>query len=562
MLPTPPTSFGVVPGKTILPSAFTAEEMVQAQNTVAKSLQDYLPGVDFSPGSTLHSIVVRALAMVYLVSRQEWEQVRQTQSLKAVLANPGLSSNDVVDAILSNLQVTRRSGTYATGKIKVTFSRFISFTLPTSSRFSSAEGLQFVPLQNYRLTDSPQEPQDLQIYGATTDQPYVLIPVRAVSKGVAYKLGGGTQFSINPTVPSMVLATAFGNFEGGSDDETNEDLIARLPEAMAVKNLSSRLSIQSTIKDLFPEVSDVNVIGSYDLAMSRNSHNIFNFKQGGFADIYFRTAAGILTGSAVVPATLVDIDEGVSPARATYRIDLGRDSFPGHYFVRAVRPVSSALGSYLIKSETKGRDVTVDDSLDATLVQGNLIPKDVEAVYSRYQTNAILFEIEYDETLGTVVTDQFEDTISVSVEVAYLPLVKEIQNRILDRSTGIILADYLVKAAIPCLVSIPGITVEASSSGVVPDVRSAIYNYINGLKIGETLKIDELVLRVREVAGVTAVRLPVKVTGDIYTPGGGILLLREEGNVVVPNRPDLYVTPSNTAFFIELADINVNIVLP
>jgi hypothetical protein len=552
------SSIGIIPGQNITPDTFTPLQIQEAQALAIAYLSDWFPTQDFQRGSTLHSLLVRPMAMWYLVGRFEWETLRATQSLGALLKNPNLVIDEVVDAILSNFRISRRSGTFATGRVRVDFSATTVQSIPTSLVFSTVDGIAFSPSDTYRITDDPQDDNDLRLFGNDSDAFYALIPVTAVVVGVGSQIRNGTPLSVSPGIPLFVVGSAFGDFQGGANSETNEDLVARLPSAMTVKNLASPLSIKSTILDNFTGICDVSVQGAFDKAMTRNSHGLLGIKSGGFADIYVRAAGGVLRGIQAVQATLQQIVSGGGRSRGIYSASLQRGMFPGHYFVTAVRGANDASGSYFIRQEVK--DLDLSSGADASLVSGNVIPEMSEGFYSRYQTNTVFFEVEYDSSLGTTVTDQLIDEVPVSVEVLYTPFVNDIQNFVLLRNSGVILADYLVKAVIPCMVRLPIITVDAIDDTVLQVVKDTILSYINSLTIGETLRCDGLVVAIREVSGVTNVRLPIRLEGEVFPPSGPTINIVSNGDLELPSLLLSGVVPGNSAFFIEPSDINISII--
>jgi hypothetical protein len=546
----PITSLGFVPGQNILPSRFSDAEIQAAELFVSQYLTDLFPTMDFVKGSVLYNMVVRPTAMIYLICRSGWDTLRITQSLAAVIKNPELASDEIVNAILSNFQITRRIGSLSTGRVKMVFSKETTQTISTSVVFKTSEGLEFKPSSTFRIISEPKDPMDLKLVNSGVGQYYAIVPVVASSRGADYQIRDGIPLFTSLSSSFFVAASSFGNFVGGSEDETNEALIARLPEAMAVKNLSSRLSISSTLKSAFSDILDVSTQGASSPVMARNSHNLFGVKMGGFADIYIKSASGILNGQVSLAASLVEI---VGTTKAVYLVTVGKDLFPGHYFINSVKSSAESISSYFIQSQVK--------SLDATDGWGNIIPESEEGAYSVYQESAVYFEIDYDSSLGTSPGDQFESSITVAVEVSYVQGIGDIQALVSDREEGIILADYLVKAAVPCFITLPTITVEASSYSKAVEVRRAIYNYITGLSIGDQLRLDEMIVKIKSVGEVKSVKLPISIRGTIFCPKGGTLDISSNGDLSVPYRPDLLVVAQNTTFFIELSDINVAVIL-
>lgn len=556
---TPIDTLGFVAGQNLDDQLFDPQELLAAENLLQTYLQDSFPTLNFGRNSTLFDLVIRPAAVIYMISRAEWTALRATQSLQGVIENPELASDAIVDAILSNDLITRRLGTAATGRVRVDLSAAGISSISQDMTFETSEGLKFNPQASFTVTSSPSDASDLKLYSDGDGQFFFFVPVVAVENGAKYQLANSIAMIPTPSLPSLISAETFGNFQNGTDDETNAALIARIPQGKSVKNQVSTLSIEATLRENFPSILDVSTQGMTGLAMTRNAHNILGFKAGGYADIYVRTGATISLGSVSKTATLISIDVNNN---ATYQVSLDRDDFPGHYFVRSILDDSSdAYGSLLVLSETKDFDNRVDANGNALGDQRpNRIDTVQEATYSRFQSNTIQFQVDYDSALGSNPIDQFTAQRAVKVEVAYMPLVKEIQEFVSDRERGVVVADYLVRACIPCFVQLSTIVVEGSFGTDAAEVRLAIYNYINSLRMGDKLRVDEIISAAKSVAGVKFVQLPIQITGEIYAPNGTVLNLVGDSSLSIPSQPDLQVIPETTAFIVELPDIPVALI--
>lgn len=556
----PITSLGFYPGQNLTPSLFSQPELAAAENLLQEYVLDNYPTLVGGRNTTLFDLNIRPRAVVYMISRAEWCALRQTQSLQGVIENPALASDDIVNAILSNYLITRRLGTSATGRIQVFVNTSATYNIPATTTFSTTSGLVFAPNASYRAIPNPSAANDIALVSADTSGTlfYFLVPVTAAAAGLASQLPAGAAVVMAPPVPNLVSAQAFGNFTGGTNDETNAQLIARIPQAQSVKNMATPLAISAVLLQQFPEITDVSVQRMNDPAMLRNSHNILGVKTGGYADIYVRTGAVPSTGSVNKIATLLDIDDNNN---ATYQVQLLRSDFPGNYFVTGVLDTADSIGSYTILSSVLGFNNLVDPNWNPL---GNIVPNKIgtamEAAYSAYQTTTIQFQVEYDSTLGSTPAQQFGATLSVAVSVQYLPLIQEIQQFVSSPSQGVVLSDYLVRAPIPCLVQFDTITVTAAAGTTAALIQQAIYAYVNGITMGNALRLDQVVAAILAVPGVQNVRLPIKARGSIYAPNGTTLGITGTSVLAIPNMPSIQVIPQTCAFFVQLADIPVSLI--
>ncbi len=541
-------NLGYYDGVNLTTDQITADELIEAELIVKQYVADYSPVFNLTKGSTLYDLLIRPRALHAAIRKKLDDSREATQSLKGVVDNPDLADDETVDAIMSNKGIVRRFGAKATGTIKVVLTSSSSFSISTNLLFTAGEQT-FNPTQNFRAISTPVETSDLQLYStdSSNTQYYCLIPVIATANGIASRLTDLTSVVVSPSIPNLVVATSFGNFQGGEEDETNEELIAREPEAMAAKNMVSRVSIAGTLKDEFTFVRDVSVQGMNDLAMSRNSANLLSIKMGGYVDLYLRTSQNVLTTVINKTATLIE----ATADAATYSVQIDKDDVPGFYFISAVNPagITSAASSYLIQSEIKDMDGSDD-------VQTHLLPTLQDAVYSSYQTASVLFQVEYDSDLGTP-DDQFIATTSVDVTVTYLPGIREVQDFVSDPNRGVITADYLVKAGIPCFVSTTPIRVTATVGTSGEAVRNKVYDYINSIPFGSPVRVDKIMSVIKEVSGVESIDLPISLTGEIFAPDGTTRVIRSQSSLSIPSVPEILITPQTVLFFAELTDIPI-----
>ncbi|WP_196300829.1 hypothetical protein, partial [Streptococcus pneumoniae] len=83
--------------------------------------------------------------------------------------------------------------------------------------------------------------------------------------------------------------------------------------------------------------------------------------------------------------------------------------------------------------------------------------------------------------------------------------------------------------------------------------------YINSLKIGQSLRIDDLITVIRAVPEVKTVTLPLLMTGNIFCPDGTVQIIKSQSELSIPDLPLQMVTPQTTAFFIETSDIYISL---
>lgn len=539
-------SLSFVPGINLSDLRFTDDELARAEALIAESISARQPSLDLSPSTTIYDLLVRPAAVEYLNNRAMSESIRNTQSLKGVQENPALANDSVVDSILSNYGISRKAGSVATGYVRVNVSRNTTYSIISGQSFTSSNGAQFRTSQSYLALASPSD-GDLLLRASDSqnDQFFFLLPVTATTVGVASQVADNVELVPDTSIANFISAYSFGAFVGALDQETNDQLIARIPQALSAKNRVSRSAIASELKDHFSEMLDVSVQGYDDEAMLRGVGGILPIKGGGFADIWVRTSLAPESVSTVLNATM----ETVVADRGTCSVTVPASAHPGHFFVASIRHADDEglLGTFVILSQDK-----------TIAASGHKIKNATQGALSAYQSSVVTFSVDPEEgqvfpLLGT----QF----SVTVETIGIPLIKEAQDLIDHPTSRVAGVDYLVRASVPCLVWIPPITVYVQSGAVEEDIRTAVFSYINHVKIGDTLSVDGIVMAIRSVAGVERVSLPIRIMGRVFCPDGSTIDLTSENALVIPNRPDIQVIPETTAFYVSVDDISLNVIV-
>ena len=544
---TPIDNLSFIPGLNLNDLRFTAEEILQAETLIAESLAARQTSLDVSPSSTIYDIYVRPAAIDYLNFRAMNEALRATSSLKGVQENPDLASDAVVDAILSNYGVARRPGAAAGGTVRINVSRKTTYSITAAQILTSSSGVRVKSTGAFLATSDPTALNHLRLYpvDSTEDQFFFLLPVTAVSAGVSSQLASDVEMTPSPVIPNFISAFTFGAFTGAADQETNQELIDRLPAAISAKNRVSKMAITSELKESFPQVIDVSVQGMGDAALHRGVGGLLPVKGGGFADVWVRTSLAPESLTTSLLATLDTFDEN---GRGLCSCTIPATASPGYFMVGSVRPDGSTntIGSYPVLGHVR-----------SLVASGHKIPNVMSGVYSNLQTAILTFAI--DPVEGQVMPAEGEE-FPVDVELIGLPLIAEIQNLLDDPEQRAAGTDYLVRATVPCFVWSSPITVYVTADVDSSAVQQAVFSYINRLPMGEPLFIDSVVMAIRQVPGVVRVDLPIRFMGRIFCPDGSFIDLASENALVAPSHPERQVVPGNTAFYVSIDDVALNLI--
>lgn len=468
-----------------------------AEAKLIAAIREYNPTVDLRVGTSLRDLLLRQAALLNGYNEKLNEDLRNSQSLLAVSENPDLADDDVVDGILSNINVVRREGAPATGLVIVTVPNDERFTVPSNYLFTTASGISYGTTQSYRARPEGVYTgglDELLITPHTTEDLagsfYVLIPVTATDIGSNTNISSGVAMTVTE---SLVVGTttqeSYNNFTGGADEESLEELLARVPTALGQKSMESQQSIGSVLQGQFPSIREISAVGYGFEAQLRDKHNIFGSAMGGKTDIYVRQSTDPETQTYIVQADKVE--DGV------YTVTLTPDIAAGIQFVRSVTspdvitpttPLTSQLpviGSYpfTFSRGTSGLDDSYHD-----FDTNNL---SVETAYSSYQSVTLVVT-----DIPAVIEDGqaiWPDNLSLKVEVYVTKQIREIQTYVDDDLVRNLKADQVVRSFVPVMVSMTATLNEQPGESLDIDlIRQAVVDYINSKTFGDIVTVSQV----------------------------------------------------------------------
>jgi hypothetical protein len=520
-----------------------------AQTEVTALVQEPHPEFDLRRG-VLQDLLIEPAAALGARAQAVVAQYQAARSLKAIEADPTLAAPDLVDDVLSNYRVTRQPGGAATGSVTVVLSAAVTTVIAQGSIWEAA-GQEFTaPTVFTAKLDAAQvnTVTDRLITQIAADRWAFTIDLVASAEGPAGALKKNTQAIPRSVPPNFVTAYAAADFTGGVLAETNQELLTRLQEGVAARALSNRVNMQAALRAQTAFARAVtSIIGFGDAEMLRDRRGIFPVSTGGRADWYVRTQPAVQLSGLAVTATLLSV---ASDGTGAWQFALDRDSFPGFYEVRAVRPPDSdpTAGGYTVTADVRGIDLTgtgfIPDVLTAT-----------EAAYSRYQTSVIQFAAPAGKTVVGA-TEAFE------IDLAGLPQIADVQAYVCDRGVWGFGSDCLVKAPVPCFVQL-SLVLYKRSGDADPDVASlkdALCAAVNAVPFIGRLATSQLF-------GVTQGFLvddqtvsAIDMFGRIRQPDGAAAYLRSNEALIIPDDPGNMVTGKTVAFFTTPADIAISVV--
>jgi hypothetical protein len=178
--------------------------------------------------------------------------------------------------------------------------------------------------------------------------------------------------------------------------------------------------------------------------------------------------------------------------------------------------------------------------------RNNEISTDIDARFSKYQTAAITFNYE----APTNVTE-----LDFELHVLGQPNLLEMQNLLLIDNQRLVCADYLVKAVVPCLVSLQIKLVKKSAIDTfeslnLQQLKKDIFNYVNTIPFGEHLYASNII-KLCHNYNIKRVDLPIAMSGQILAPDGTVVYLTSDDALPIPYDIPRGISPKTTNYFID-----------
>lgn len=253
----------------------SAQDVTNAENFLAEYLKDKVPEGDYTPGSALRDLVVKAVAYNYAYLRKTADQLRVRQSLLSIdnidVSDDQQAADDAVDEILSNWFANRKQGTHSHVTAYGHVSQPTDITIPATTTFYKDEGLLFVLDNNGDDLFIPAS--DLvsvfDVTGEITE--YIFsIPLVADLPGTEYDVVPGTFAGFDAFNPYVTRVETLETGTGGDGVEKSTDYVSRAANLITVRNLINARSNDAVLRDEFQDIRVTTTIGMGDPEMIRD----------------------------------------------------------------------------------------------------------------------------------------------------------------------------------------------------------------------------------------------------------------------------------------------------
>jgi len=517
------------------------------RSLVIALLAEGYPQSDWRRGA-FGDLVAEPAAATMTASAVESDRLRRASTLAGIEADPALADPALVDAALSNYGVTRRAASFATGLVTIVLDAAVPAVVPAVSRFS-ANGIDFLSSASVAARPSA----DLVVASTDSvlrplaDGTYAFdVPVMATTAGVAGSLRAGAPVEIQFSLAHFVSCRAAGDFLGGSEAETNAQLMARLRAGLAARTWSSRPAIEGLARTIVPGLLATSVLGSGDPEFGRCRRGLLPAAKPGYADLLARTAS--LPTSAIIQADATLISK--TTAAGTWQVMLPRSAAAGMYEVVSATRVDTGRELDLVYDLRSADLVGLTGSPDVELA--------VDVAFSAAQAITVRFEdtaVASDSTLsvGAIKT--------LNLLCRSMPGIADLQAGMAAASVRAPGVNLLVRAPIPCDVS-AGIDLDRAPTGAAPDVAAvvaAVCARANATRFPGVLRAADLAAAAQNAspAGTSVAR--VELLGRLLRTDATREMLVGRPDLRIPDEFAWNVGPRTVAFFLDPADVAVSV---
>lgn len=455
----------------------TNEDVKAAEAFAVQFLQSNFPTMDLRSGTGVRDLVVRPTAtLIALLDLALTQYFSQNTLADATDATP----QSVVDGILSNWFVTRKTGSTATISARLYFAQAKTVTLPSSTYFSPDNALMFYPAQTYVFTAS-QLTQDVN-----SGEYYIDVNLVSQSADPAFNVESGSLLYFSTFDAYFLHAEINYLVTPASAPETNTQFIERSSSAISTRNLINTPSVKSNLTTAFPTLTDIVPVGMGDPEMLRdkaqvdnpnNPGNLITFHLGGNVDIYCRTPL-----TSTINQYTADANGDVVIVGPVYGVSIS----------------SIAGGS---TADTIPQGATYTTSYSGYSSPGTITDPTQDVGFSSRQTMTLSFGTQYaNET--------------ISLKVSYFQLISSIQTYLEDSNNRVLSGSYLARGSNIYLLDFvltPYGSVAPSSTSVTKTIKA----YLDSLESGVPFVMSDLQASLKD-SGIGSFKTPLGVTYSLY----------------------------------------------
>lgn len=260
------------------------QDILEAELLARQILAAQFPDLDLREGTGARDLVIRPSAFILAICKKGLDYYFSQNTLSGV---DDTTSTDIVDAILSNLFMTRNEGTYAVINARLFFARNKAITISTTTSFSTDGVLLFFPAVAVSL------PANAMNYDQYQDEYYVDVDLLAAQTGTSYNISSGSLLYFSNFDPFFLHGEINYLSQTSSAAETNTQFITRASSAISSRNLINTPSISYNLTSNFNYIDNLTSCGAGDPYMHRDQIYV----RGTQGTTFFTTSAVLVNSN-------------------------------------------------------------------------------------------------------------------------------------------------------------------------------------------------------------------------------------------------------------------------
>lgn len=498
-----------------------------ASNLGFQNVKDYLkakikeidPLMDTRDNNGIGDLLIKPVTAILQPVVDEIIRIGDNQSL----LNAANMNETELDELVANIFVTRKAGSKARGEVRVFFVDPVAITIPAASEFLTIDGVRFFSLADVTITANQMSlNKDGDFY-------YVDVLLEAEEVGSAGNIAAGAVVDFPGGPSTLARVENLSPFTGGTDRETNEELVERAKEAITVRDLVSKPAIKTVLLQEFDFIRDMRVIGYGDPEMERDFLIGDNLELGlfppvdildsspglhigGKVDIYIRTVT--LTEESI----RIDAVKEFIVLRPKDIYDPPVDP-PNVQYVNGIkRPIIDIVSIQPI-------DVVTGDPIGSPLIPTLDFAFMVD-------NKTVRFSVKERDRLK--IFNGLIWNTSVLLTYRHSPDVVTVQAFVDSEDRRVVTADLLVKFTNPAFVDVALIVEIGETAGVTAaDLQAKLVTFLNDKKVGERLEVSDIVDLMYD-NGVTFVQLPITMTVEVVNNDGTSTITVSQNYIEIP----------------------------
>lgn len=499
----------------------TDETVEPAVEQVIALLREANPSLDLRQGTVLREQLVRPGAELHAMHTLATDELRAGQSLGALAARGHEPTTEEMNRAGAPLGIERIPGTASSGILRVSTELERTYLVSPDLAFSQGTGgPTFRVAQAVRV--GPAAADDIPLRQGPAGTWYFLLPVVSDGTGAATLLTSGQQLqSPNQAWTSVVAAT---DFTGGDDPETLQEMIDRVPAALAARTLASRASTEGLLRSLYPGIRGVRGQGFGDPAQQRDRSHLLGISVGGTVDYYVKDFNN---------PVLLTVELEARRDHEHYRIAVPSTVAPGFMRVLSVRdPVElPPTGPTEFDPDNPCAILDTHDGGYAFRVRRALSSSRPDVQIPQDKPETAMGSVYQRATITLDEAPARPDTFPVLVTFLVSPGLPDYQRTALSADHRVLGSDVLFRAPHAGLVKVYApIVTRGDPETVKQAARVALMRQINQTNFASVLYASDLLRVLHGVPGVDGVHTGAsgfRMFVEFETWGGELILLPE-----------------------------------